>query len=260
MFTGNFLQTNSWLKHKLQLQDNKLTMSEEESLELYWHLRSEYASKKWVDVYTAMVLIVRYGEFPSVSNVPGNSDCEDNLFRKRLSRFRWSLPTDFVDRFLTAANIDAKKYSFKVVEDSPQTNHNGFRNEDVCRILQEAVDKHVEKGTWASIVRAQPTIEHVKAPIEENNIVYEKQPVHKEFPIAPLKLNKPLHNNKSPYTRQNVEWKTKAPRVKPDDMSPDVETHRDIGVLRNDNCSQIKIVIPLGQNQNIPSVSIFYDT
>ena len=39
-------------------------MTKEESEEKYWHLRTEVASKKWVDVYTCIVLISVYGELP----------------------------------------------------------------------------------------------------------------------------------------------------------------------------------------------------
>jgi hypothetical protein len=78
LFIGNKLMTNSWLKRKLALQANGKSMSVTESREKYWHLRTEYVSRKWVDVYAAIVLISRYGELPCPVNVPNNQVNDSN--------------------------------------------------------------------------------------------------------------------------------------------------------------------------------------
>jgi hypothetical protein len=104
LFIGNKLMTNSWLKHHLSLAANGKTMDTEESRKRYYYLRTEYVSKKWVDVYAALVLIARYGELPCPVNVPNNShnnsinkdDLQEILYR----RDAWSLPDVFVTMVL----------------------------------------------------------------------------------------------------------------------------------------------------------------
>lgn len=98
LFIGNKLMTNSWLKHKLALEADNKIMTIEESREKYWYLRTEYVSRKWVDVYAALVLIARYGELPCPVNVPNNS-CMIGL-KLQQHRKVWSLPDVFVTMVL----------------------------------------------------------------------------------------------------------------------------------------------------------------
>lgn len=93
IFSGNRLMTNSWLKYNLALADSGKTMTTEESKERYWFLRTEYASRKWVDIYAAIVLVGRYGELPCPVNVP-NSKSGDP------TRISWCLPETFMTMFL----------------------------------------------------------------------------------------------------------------------------------------------------------------
>lgn len=94
MFSGNRLMTNSWLKYKLAIEDSGKTLSIEESKEKYWHLRTEYASRKWVDIYAAIVLVGRYGELPCPSNRPNNKSATTP------DRLSWNLPDIFMTKFL----------------------------------------------------------------------------------------------------------------------------------------------------------------
>ncbi len=94
LFMGNKLMTNSWLKRKLSLKFNNIEFTEKESEERYWFLRTEYVSKRWIDVYCALVLIARYGELPCPTNVPNNNDNEPK-------RYFWHLPEEFVSMLLS---------------------------------------------------------------------------------------------------------------------------------------------------------------
>lgn len=98
LFIGNKLMTNSWLKRKLALEAEGKTMSIEESREKYWHLRTEYVSRRWVDVYAALVLIARYGELPCPVNVPNNSCVKGS--QESHHRTSWCLPDVFVTMVL----------------------------------------------------------------------------------------------------------------------------------------------------------------
>lgn len=99
LFSGNRLMTNAWLKNKLALGATGGAMTPEESAECYWHQRTEYASKRWVDCWAAIVLMVRYGELPCPSNIPNNLD---GPVLKATRRVSWDLPTGFMDGMITA--------------------------------------------------------------------------------------------------------------------------------------------------------------
>jgi len=100
LFSGNRLMTNAWLKHKLALGATGEVMSPEESASRYWHLRTEYASKRWVDCWAAMVLIGRYGELPCPVNVPNNRN-------EGPQRVSWDLPREFVSVLLTRGTVES---------------------------------------------------------------------------------------------------------------------------------------------------------
>lgn len=91
LFSGNRLMTNTWLKTKLAYEQNNEVFPREESIKAYWHLRCDNASRYYVDVFAALVLISRYGELPCASNVPNTKD-------GGFQRVMWNLPTDFVEK------------------------------------------------------------------------------------------------------------------------------------------------------------------
>ncbi len=94
LFSGNTLMTNTWLKTKLAAEQSGKVFSLEESRKTYWHLRSETASRMWVDVWAAFVLLARYGEVPNHMNVPNTIGCSTNQPLKRKSR---NLPVGFLE-------------------------------------------------------------------------------------------------------------------------------------------------------------------
>lgn len=96
LFGGNRLMTNTWLKYKMAINH---PLSLKESREKYWHLRGEIASKDWVDIYCAIVLITRYGELPCQTNLPDYKG-KDSSYGVEIHRSFWHLPIDFVSRLI----------------------------------------------------------------------------------------------------------------------------------------------------------------
>ena len=90
--SGNRLMTNSHLKWLLSLGEHNLPCDPEKSKQKYWHLRTEPMSVNWVHIYCAMVYLVRYGEFPSLENVPKN--------KGGLTYSQWHLPENWTNNFV----------------------------------------------------------------------------------------------------------------------------------------------------------------
>lgn len=110
LFSGNRLMTNTWLKTKLSYEDNKQSFTAEKSEEMYWRLRTEKISQEFVDVYAAIVLIARYGELPTSSNVPANAQPTTNCsLVTNLKRKNWSLPCNFVENLGKTCNVEFPK-------------------------------------------------------------------------------------------------------------------------------------------------------
>ncbi len=92
--SGNRLMTNNYLKWILGLKEKGLIPSEEEQKTRYWHQRCEKNSRTWIHVYCALVLLVRYNELPTESNVPVVRGLET------LSYPHWHLPPEFIQTFI----------------------------------------------------------------------------------------------------------------------------------------------------------------
>jgi hypothetical protein len=102
LFSGNRLMTNSWLKYKLATLSNDIPFTQNVSREKYWHLRTEYASRRWVDVYTALILVARYGELPCPCNIPDYRKPSDVKI-KEIHRLQWNLPPNFITMLIQRA-------------------------------------------------------------------------------------------------------------------------------------------------------------
>lgn len=94
--SGNRLMTNNYLKWILGSQKKDIIPSDEEQRQRYWHQRCEKSACTWIHVYCALVLIVRYDELPSESNVPVVRGPETYPYP------HWHLPPDFVQEFVDA--------------------------------------------------------------------------------------------------------------------------------------------------------------
>lgn len=92
-FSGNRLQTNTFLKYSLSRKDNNISLDENECHKRYYRLRTEYVSKKWVHLYCSLVMLARFGELPTVHNIPNNIN-EPEITK-------WDLPPYFVQTLLS---------------------------------------------------------------------------------------------------------------------------------------------------------------
>ena len=70
---GNRLMSNTYMKWLLCHRDNNLVPGEKEMNKMYRRIRSEESSKRWVHIYAALVLMARYGEMPTLDNIPNNA-------------------------------------------------------------------------------------------------------------------------------------------------------------------------------------------
>jgi hypothetical protein len=128
LFKGNRLMTNSWLKRNLSVD-----MSIEESREKFWFRRTELSSK-YVDIYTAIILIVRYCEIPCYANIPVHFNSESC---KNYDRDFWHLPEKFLSTlfFLSRVKLYVKEIkNYSVWASKFLDNLNNFDN---VRILKK---------------------------------------------------------------------------------------------------------------------------
>lgn len=98
LMSGNRLCTNSFLKWKLACEQSMVDSNKDELEKRFYRLRTESISKRWVHVYAALVLILRYKELPSKDNVPNNLD-------KGPKMTQWSLPDGWVERLVKVYGI-----------------------------------------------------------------------------------------------------------------------------------------------------------
>lgn len=89
VFSGNTTMTNSYLSWLVSCYHNNLFSEEEELRTRYWNLRTEYASRAYVHVYSALVLMLRYAECPGQNNIPNKLDKSPKLLE-------WNLPAGWL--------------------------------------------------------------------------------------------------------------------------------------------------------------------
>ena len=91
--SGNRLNTNSFRKFMLAHNQTRTVIDHHETINRYYYIRTELVSKNWCHVYSALVLMARYGEIPCYKNVPKNRG-------KGPSCIQWNLPNKFVEILL----------------------------------------------------------------------------------------------------------------------------------------------------------------
>jgi hypothetical protein len=102
IMSGNRLNTNAYAKWVMTCQQNALNMRGEEMEQRFNIQRTEYISKQWVHMYSAVALLALYGELPNTENIPHNLDGEHHMKR-------WNLMPSFVYNLLknhTTLEID----------------------------------------------------------------------------------------------------------------------------------------------------------
>lgn len=142
LFRGNTLMTNTWRKTKLSYDQNNIEFTREESISCYWHLRVDNASRYWVDVLAALVLICRYGEIPTWENVPNTKDTPQHPVPQR---DRWDLPQNFVSKLFELMNLDLPYVPPKpFVSDVQETQIVPVRVENIPVQVQPQVQPQVQ--------------------------------------------------------------------------------------------------------------------
>nr|QBK86268.1 MAG: uncharacterized protein LCMAC102_00630 [Marseillevirus LCMAC102] len=99
LMSGNRLNTNSFLKWNLAHEQSGVQIDQEQSSDRYVRMRTEEVSRKWIHIYPAFVLMMRYGELPTNQNIPNNRDGGPVLTE-------WNLPFDFVEKFIQTHTTD----------------------------------------------------------------------------------------------------------------------------------------------------------
>lgn len=142
---GNRLTTNSHRKWTLSHKHNDVEADEEESKKRFFYIRTEEASRRWCHVYAAIVLMARYGQLPSGSNLPTNRGPND------LNMNTWDLPEGFVVKFLAkhgvvadeamASQIESMSAQKRVVEEA--ISHEESNLED----LVERINSYISTTT-----------------------------------------------------------------------------------------------------------------
>lgn len=140
VFSGNTTMTNSYLSWLLTCYQNGLVSSLDELQKRFWHLRTEDASRNFVHVYSALVLMMRYTECPGPNNIPNKLD-KSPKFRE------WNLPFGWLQKIF-------EKYDLRIHPDP------AIRFIEQPFLLQE-----IPKGT-SLYTPPQPIIENSN--IQEN--------------------------------------------------------------------------------------------
>lgn len=90
LMSGNRLNTNSYLKYVHACLSQNIQPDPHEVQQRFRVMRTEEVSKKWCHVYSALVLMVRYGKLPDYTNIPINRGGNDPVCKT------WSLPHGFI--------------------------------------------------------------------------------------------------------------------------------------------------------------------
>lgn len=90
--SGNRLMTAGHLKWRLSNEAHGVRYTQQEDRKKYWHLRTEPTSVKWIHVYCALVLMLRYHVRPDQTNVPVN--------RGGPTYPHWHLPKNWIKQFI----------------------------------------------------------------------------------------------------------------------------------------------------------------
>jgi hypothetical protein len=106
-FGGNYLMTNGYLKFVLSCHESNITPTHKQLKDRYYNLRTEAVSRNYVHLYTAMVLIARYGEWPCDLNVPNNYDNGPKMVM-------WDLPPNWLSYIAKVFGIQTEDYKMQI--------------------------------------------------------------------------------------------------------------------------------------------------
>lgn len=91
VFSGNTTMTNAYLAWLAACYENGFVSEEEELEKRFWNLRTEFASREFVHVYSALVMMLRYAECPGPNNIPNKLDGGPKMRS-------WHIPVGWLER------------------------------------------------------------------------------------------------------------------------------------------------------------------
>lgn len=93
--SGNRLCVNAYKKWFLSQYQNSRIPDVLSAAERFHVIRTEPHTREFVHIYAAVVLMLRYGEYPSLDNIPQNKDFDDDSQMKG-----WDLPERYIEKFI----------------------------------------------------------------------------------------------------------------------------------------------------------------
>lgn len=225
LFCGNKLMTNSWLKYKLSLKFNNIEFTEEESEKRFWISRSEFVSKRWVDVYCALVLIARYGELPCPVNVPNNND-------DKPKRYFWHLPEELISMLFSRALIGRNITSELVI------NHNVWAKMTKAKdvMLTKSVKGKAKLGFLDEIPKCRydtidsKNLAENKLPLRKKNSIFEKKINVNDFPILQPTNKQVFPQNTSQSNKAAENWVEVVKTSRTDEEPPTINSQSESSV------------------------------
>lgn len=162
------LTTNNHLRWVLNKKMTNEPIPKEEDERLFKLINTERASKKYVDVYNAIILLALYGEFPTLNNIPKGEPklrgwtVPPSLIRNLLKMIpnfnpceffeeKFINPEDAMEKLTTLGRADNKKQKLPVVV--------------VAEVVEEKQTQQKPENLWARIAALPPKpVEVVKEP------------------------------------------------------------------------------------------------
>lgn len=125
VFSGNHTMTNGYRKWLLSCEQSGFTSDYSELEKRFWILRSEKASIDYVHMYSALVLMLRYGELPSPGFRAEEAITLSDLDVRRASipnnldngpfMYQWDLPENWLEKIIEKYQI-TEEYGARQVE------------------------------------------------------------------------------------------------------------------------------------------------
>ena len=109
--SGNRLIVDNWKKYVLACQENNIPVDLEESNKRFYAKRTEKMSLENIDLYTSIVMIVIYGEYPNFTNVPTTGLNSPN--QKDPQRTKWQFN---VNDIITGLVFSGKIFTLEELE------------------------------------------------------------------------------------------------------------------------------------------------
>jgi len=109
LMRGNKTCTNSYRKWLLANRADAAGINLTEAMKRFYILRTERASRDYVHVYAALILLIRYCELPCESNLPANLDGGP-------TPTKWDLPDGWMDALISKYEIEVVGEKEVVIE------------------------------------------------------------------------------------------------------------------------------------------------